>query len=243
MASKSLLILSLSLTGAWASTGTCLDPSASGDANKENCCSGTGNGQANVGGVLYEYTCNSYANNYGAAALSAPSAYKCAELCTDDSSCHASSWRPTSGGSGGVCWLSSAGFKLTDDKYKSWVILVNTNRAGHVVIPEIEPPAPADCEEQLNQAQDDCNNLIKTHDKDCQGKVKAEIDTCQAAAQQKCDNEKTLLEQSLKAEYEKKLADQNPPPSCSDTMKLDAGLRTPCELSLTTLCDRDFITN
>ena len=199
MTSKSLLILSLQLAGAWASTDACLNPGSTGSANKESCCAGSGNGQANVGGTLYEYTCNSYANNYGGSALSAASAHECAELCSKDSSCHASSWQPSPGRAGGSCWLSSAGFKLTPDPYKLWVILVNTERAGHVVNPLQVVPDCQECEAENKQCQ---------HDKsDCETQLGASntgLGACEIAKTNlegklaKCEADKALLENQLK---------------------------------------------
>lgn len=142
MAFQSILLLSFHLAATWAQPNnhSCLDPQSLGTINKDTCCSGSGEGQAKVGTVLYEYTCNSYANNYYGRSLDASNAYTCAELCTKDTSCHASSWKPNSGGLSGHCWLSSGDFTLTADKYNLWVILVNTERAGHVVSPDPKPP-------------------------------------------------------------------------------------------------------
>ena len=227
MAYKSLSLLSLSLTGVWASTDACLSPDTNGQANKASCCAGSGNGQAIVGDVLYEYTCNSYADRYAASSSSAVNAHDCAALCSKDSDCHASSWQPSPGG-GGSCWLSSAGFKLTPDPYKLWVVLVNTNRAGHVVDPQPVPvPEPLNCDDDVQTARNQCtsqkNELKQKLDKECQAKVKTEIVTCQQTAAKKWENEKALLEQKLKAEYEEKLAALTPAVPTSSVMALDAG--------------------
>ena len=230
MASKSLFVLFLHVTRALAGTDACIDPNASGETNKASCCSGSGNGQATVDGVLYEYTCNSYADNYGSSALGAPSAYKCAELCSNDATCHASSWQPNSGVAGGNCWLSTAGFKLTPDQYNLWVILVNTGRAGHVVSPEPEPEPS--CDDELQKARKEWasekDESIRQLEIEWQHRIKTEIDTCQQTSQQKCDNEKTLLEQSLKAECDEKIAGLTPSPSSweSAVMALDPGSGT-----------------
>ena len=205
MASRPLFFLSLHLANAWAqtSTGFCLDPSASGPANKASCCSGSGNGQATVGSVLYEYTCNSYADNYAANPLGAKSAYACAELCSSDVDCHASSWQPRAGGAGGTCWLSGPGFTLIPDPTNLWVILVNTERAGHVVNPDPGIVVPANCDDEIAKAQDDCTaekmNLIDncTSEKDdLAKKCAASKDDCthdKDALITKCTSEKVDL--------------------------------------------------
>ena len=173
MTSKSIIFLTFHLVGAWAqsTTGACLDPQSLGPANKAACCSGSGNGEATVGTVLYEYTCNSYADNYYRGPLGAENAYSCAELCTKDNNCHASSWQPTTGSTGGSCWLSSEKFTLRPDQHKLWVILVNTDRAGHVVNPEpeIEPEVPAvpDCDEEVRESQIICQSEKDDLNKSC----------------------------------------------------------------------------
>lgn len=207
MSSKALFLLSLHLAGVWAQdTSACLDPNSSGAANKAACCSGTGNGRAIVDGVLYEYTCNSYANNFGPSSHGAKNAHACAQICLQDVNCHASSWQPESGGR---CWLSSDGFTLTEDRYKLWVILVNTERAGHVIpeLPEITPPVEQNCDDEVQKAKDDCDAEKAQHDQGCQEKIKHEVDTCQSTAQTKCDSDKALLEQSIKAQCTKELND------------------------------------
>ena len=203
MASKSLFLLSIHLASAWgqASTGSCLDPLASGAANKETCCSGSGTGRAVVGSVLYEYTCNSYANNYGASSLSAGSAYACAELCTQDSSCHASSWQPLTGRSGGACWLSSAGFTLTPDPYNLWVILVNTERAGHVI--DMEPPVEETCDSELEQCQNDCTSEKEDLAKECNSQkedLSKACDSDKTDLTNKCTSEKNDLTKKCTSE-------------------------------------------
>lgn len=230
MAYKSLSIFSLYLTGVWASRDACLSPDASGQANKASCCAGSGHGQAVVGDILYEYTCNSYADRYSHSVSGTISAYDCASACSKDIKCHASSWQPTSGG--GSCWLSSAGFKLTPDPYNLWVVLVNTERAGHVVDPAPAPtpeptPEPVSCDEDIQTARNQCttekDQLTQRLDQECQTKVTTEINTCQQTAANKCENEKILLEQKLKAEYDEKLAALTPAPPTSSVMALDAG--------------------
>ena len=210
MSTKALSVLALHLAGVWAqvSISACLDPSVSGAPNKAACCAGTGTGRARVDGVLYEYTCNSYANNFGTSSHAAKNAHACAQICLQDPKCHASSWQPDSGGR---CWLSSEGFQLTEDKYKLWVILVNTERAGHVIPglpePEITPPAEQNCDDEIKRVKDECDAEKAQHDQGCQEKIKYEVDTCQITAQTKCDSEKALLEQSIKAQCTKELND------------------------------------
>lgn len=211
MSSKSLFLLSIHLASAWgqAGTGSCLDPLASGAANKASCCSGSGTGQAVVDSVLYEYTCNSYANNYGSSSLSAPSAYACAQHCSRDASCHASSWQPLTGRSGGACWLSGAGFTLKPDPYKFWVILVNTERAGHVINPEppmdppVEPPVEPTCDDELEKCQSDCasekddlTTECNSQKDDLNNKCNSEKDDLSKG----CDSDKTDLTKKCASE-------------------------------------------
>ena len=190
MTTKPLLLLSLHLVTSWAqsSSGSCLEPQSVASVNKAACCSGSGQGQEDVGGILYEYTCNSYANNYYGGARDAQNAYSCAEMCTKDANCHASSWQPNFNGNGGNCWLSSQSFALTPDPYNLWVILVNTGRAGHVVNPEPVTPIEKDCTDELANAHDDCasekKTLIGTW-----ATEKNDLNTQHASDLAKCNNE------------------------------------------------------
>ena len=126
--------------------------------------------------------------------------------------------------------MSTAGFKLTPDPYNLWVILVNTGRAGHVVNPEPEPKPS--CGDELQKARKEWasekDESIRQLEIEWQRRIKTEIDTCQQTSQQKCDNEKTLLEQSLKAECDEKIAGLTPSPSSweSAVMALDPGSGT-----------------
>jgi hypothetical protein len=115
------------------------------------------------------------------------------------------------------------------------VILVNTERAGHVVNPRtpiIPEPSVPDCQEETKQAKEECqnacdascdsqkeeihhqctnemNNLKAELDHSCQDRIKAEINTCQTHADDQCTSEKSLLEQSLQAECDKQISDLN----------------------------------
>jgi hypothetical protein len=101
MAFKWFFFLSFHLSAAWANNEPCFDPNAATSDNKASCCAGSGTGQASVGGVLYEYTCNSYADHFGTAFVPASNAYEYAKACSADTICHASSWQPW--GNDGVC--------------------------------------------------------------------------------------------------------------------------------------------
>ncbi|KAJ5230946.1 hypothetical protein N7489_011654 [Penicillium chrysogenum] len=243
MAFKLSLLLSLHLAGAWATNEPCLDPNAATSDNKASCCAGSGTGQASVGGVLYEYTCNSFAESFGPIFVPASNVYECAKACSADTTCHASSWQPL--GNGGACWKSTGAFQLHADPSKQWVILVNTERAGQVVTPLppiVDLPPVPDCQEEINQAKQECqtacdagcdsqkedihhqctdemNNLKAELEHSCQDQVKAEIDTCQKHADEKCSSDKSLLQQSLQAECEKQISDLNKKLQAADADK------------------------
>ncbi|OGM48225.1 hypothetical protein ABOM_002163 [Aspergillus bombycis] len=145
------LLSSLLSVPSWAQqTPTCLSPANNGGlSNQAVCCSGAGRDEEMVDGTIYRYACSHYASSVYSQPYAVANLYECAKRCSEQAACYAASWKPHSDHpTGGICYLSRAGFSENFDTSGSWLLLARTDPTGPVVGP--------DCTTEVEKAQEEC---------------------------------------------------------------------------------------
>jgi hypothetical protein len=156
---RSIFSFLCALGVAWASEPpACFSADVTGEDGYKACCANQDNGEGTVGGVVFQYTCQTFlkkGNDYGTTHWGVSSARECAQLCAGDSSCEASSW-----GSGiSRCFLlSSKGY-----------IRYTPNR-GFLIL-EKKPE-----EQEKPDSTKDCQDLVDAGKKEGEAQCAAEKD-------------------------------------------------------------------
>ncbi|GFG10799.1 hypothetical protein IFM61392_06582 [Aspergillus lentulus] len=205
----SIFSLLCALEVGWAlDPSACFSPDAKGKAGYEACCAKQSNGKGTVGGVVFEYTCQTFlkkGGDYGTTHKGVSSARECAQLCAGDSSCEASSW-----GSGiSQCFLLSSKGYTRFTPNPGFLILEKTPEE-----PE-KPDRAKDCKDLVDagkkegeaQCATDKDKLRKEGEealRECQKQKEAAV----AESKTQCEKEKesAIAESKTQCEKEKESA-------------------------------------
>ncbi|GIC88146.1 uncharacterized protein Aud_004537 [Aspergillus udagawae] len=192
----SLLSLLCALEVAWAlEPSACFSPDAKGKAGYEACCAKQGNGKGTVGGVVFQYTCQTFlrkGNDYGTAHRGVSSAGECAQLCAADSSCLASSW----GSAISQCFLFSSKGYIRYTPNPGFLILEKTPEE-----PE-KPDRAKDCQDLVDAGKKEGEAQCTTEKDKLRQEGEEALRECQkqkqaavAESKTQCATEKDMLRQ------------------------------------------------
>jgi hypothetical protein len=184
----SILSLLCALEVAWATDSACFSPDAKGKAGYEACCAKQSNGKGTVGGVVFEYTCQTFlkkGGDYGTTHKGVSSARECAQLCASDSTCQGSSW----GSARSLCFLlSSKGY----DRF--------TPNPGFLIL-EKTPEEP----EKPDRVKD-CKDLVDAGKKEGEAQCATEKDKLRKEGEEalrECQKQKETAVAESKSQCEK----------------------------------------